>query len=118
MTLSQAWTIASFFTSGNFPNSLLTIAAAFFKCANATMTSIGIFSLPTVRFWRLLSVLAAQNLSAGTLISPIVSCSILTDIQKSPRNIVFITSLYYIAKGFINKKLCKLISVIFYYILV
>ena len=61
----------------------LAIAAAFFRIPKAWIISDGIVSIPTPiwKFSMLLCVCAPQSLSAGTLISPIESCSILYSIS-------------------------------------
>ena len=81
MTSSQACDIASSFSwvilSGT--SFALAWAAAFFRIPNAWIISLGIVSTPTPisKFWWLLCVCAPQSLSAGTLTSPMESCSIL-----------------------------------------
>ena len=57
---SQACEIRARRLSSSFPRRLFAIAAAFFKMAKARITSMGIFSVPIGKFWKLLWVWAPQ----------------------------------------------------------
>ena len=63
--------------SSSLPRRLLAIAAAFFKMAKARTISVGIFSVPILKFSKLLWVCAPQYFSTGTCTSPMESCSVL-----------------------------------------
>src|SRR5699024_10229147 len=76
ITLSPACAIPLDFSSSNNLYSLFAFAALFLSIANPFIFSFGIFSFPIGKFCLLLCVLAPQNLSAGTFISPNVSFSV------------------------------------------
>ena len=59
----------------SLPRAQLAAAQAALRWAKARMRSAGIFSVPMGKFSRLRWVWAPQYLSAGTLTSPMVSCS-------------------------------------------
>ncbi len=79
MTSSQAWEMAASFSSVIFSGfrEWLAMAAAFFSTPKAWVISRGMVSMPTPirKFSWERSVCAPQYLSAGTLTSPMESCS-------------------------------------------
>ena len=87
---SQAFTIASFFASSILPSSWFVRAKAFLRTANALISSKGIFSVPILKFSRLLWVWAPHIASIGTRTSPIVSFSILYSTLKPFKKIISI----------------------------
>ena len=74
---SQAFLISSHLSSGSFPSSRLTSAAAFLSIANALITGRGIVSVPMLKLLCERSVCAPHRAFSGTFTSPIESLSIL-----------------------------------------
>ena len=77
-------------------SALLARAAAFFSMPNARTISRGMVSIPTPigKFSLLRCVCAPQRRSAGTLTSPIESCSIRYSIHSPPHRMTSNTCLY------------------------
>ena len=76
MISSQTVQIKSHFSADNTPKSRFVRAALFFNMPNARMISTGMLpSGPILKLFLLRSVCAPHNALAGTLTSPMVSCS-------------------------------------------